>query len=368
MSPSSSRKRRIDEFTKKRAAKIIQRLTMPYKNRVTLDFDERIKTYTQYSKYFEKSNDKNNQPHQCLTVSKVNGKVTFSIADNIILFKKIGSKSKYGAIYLSKGTNEGRTFRFASKIMPIDDYNITEVQAMTHLTKEVIAKKNPHFPIMYQNFACLVPSNNSDLPAEVNNEPYLVSLCELANGDAKMFIEKFYNNDKKIKNALTQIFISIYSYHSLGYLHNDTQWGNFLYHRIEAGGYIKYIINGKELYLENIGYLWVIWDFSFTDAIDPNNMIDITFEYMKILVVGFRNKNINGVLSDEYPYSKNIIQLSSKVLSIIDECKSTLPYVKNAGAVFFDKFLAIPDLFLKKEELPEDAVIVNKGAPYKIGS
>ena len=40
---SSSRKRRVDEFVKKRAAKIIQKLTMPFINRVSVNIDDRIK-------------------------------------------------------------------------------------------------------------------------------------------------------------------------------------------------------------------------------------------------------------------------------------------------------------------------------------
>lgn len=370
-SSSSSRNRKVAAvaaFTKNRAAKIIQRLTMPYKNRISINADERILTYNTYSTYFEKYNDKSGQ---CLAVSKAPyGNVTYTIADSIKLFKKIGSESKYGAIFLSKGTGVGSSYRFASKVMPVDDYNLNELIIMKELTRYVIQRKNPHFPVQYHTLMCMKEDNNSDLPKDIINQQYLVSLCELANGDTKMFVHKYYNDDKKIKNAIMQLLISIYSFHCLGYLHNDTHWGNFLYHRIKPGGYIKYIINGDEIYLENIGYLWVIWDFSFAvQNSDPTNMAKLTFEYKKMLVTAFMNKNMKGLLDDKYPYSQSVKDISTDILEIIEACNDQIPIKRNAHSAFFDQILNSmrENLFLKKAELPSDAIIINRNNPYRIG-
>jgi hypothetical protein len=358
-SSSSSRNRKVAAvaaFTKNRAAKIIQRLTMPYKNRVSLDFDERIKTYTQYSKYFSKYNQ-----DKCLTVSKVNRKVTYSIDDNILLFKKIGSNSENGAIYLSKGKGVGSSYRFASKVMPINTYNIAELIIMEKLTEYVIKKRNPHFPVQYHTLKCTIQDNNRDLPRVIVNKQYVVSLCEIANGDTKMFVQKYYNNDNKILNAMMQMLISIYSFHCFGYLHNDTHWGNFLYHRIKSGGYIMYIINGEEIYLENIGYLWVIWDFGLAVKIDqPSNMKNFTSEYETMLVTSFMNS---------YPFSQSVSDISVEIYKIIKTCNKQFANERKAHSVFFDQILnsMTENLFLKKDELPSDAVIINKANPYRIG-
>ena len=184
------------------------------------------------------------------------------------------------------------------------------------------------------------------------------------------YLMEYYNDDKKIKNAMMQMLIAIYSFHCFGYLHNDTHWGNFLYHRIKPGGYIKYIINGQEIYLENIGYLWVIWDFSFAVEIDdPTNMDNFTFEYKKMIVTGFMNKKMKGLLEDIYPFSQSVNDVSTDILGIIEACNDQFANERKAHSVFFDQILnsMTENLFLKKDELPSDAVIINKVNPYRIG-
>jgi hypothetical protein len=295
---SHSRGRKIDEFVKKRAAKIIQKITMPFLNRVSANIDDRIKTYKMYYKYLSKY-----QTKQCLNVSKKNNLITYSLAgDNIKIVRRIGRESEYGAIYLSKGSNTGELFRFASKIMKITSPNLIEINILDKLTKLVISKKNPHFPIMYYNFYCDKREYNSDLPEVVNASMYYININELASGDLKKFIHENNTDYLKIKNALVQIYIAIYSFHCEGYFHLDAHWGNFLYHRIKPGGYIKYIINGKELYVENLGYLWVIWDFGLAQKIPKinTNMRENATDYARI-IRAFMNKNIDGWLPNEYP-------------------------------------------------------------------
>jgi len=52
--------------------------------------------------------------------------------------------------------------------------------------------------------------------------------------------------------------------------HNDCHLGNFLYHKIKPGGYFYYKIYDIDYYLENDGYLWIIWDFSLTELYNKN--------------------------------------------------------------------------------------------------
>jgi hypothetical protein len=363
MAMSSSRKRKVDAFMKKRATKIIQKFTSPFINRVSANIDDRIRTYKLYHKYLSKYNKK-----QCLKVSKTNNEVTYSLAnDNVKIVKQIGSYSEFGVVYLSKGTNTGELFRFASKIINSDgNDNIAEANMLEKLTKLVIEKKNPHFPIMYYNFNCSKPESNIDLPYTINNKKYDIIINELANGDAKMFLHQHHANGKKVNNALTQIFISIYSFHCAGYIHNDTHWGNFLYHKIKSGGYIKYIINGKELYLENIGYLWVIWDFGNNVSKNENKMHYITQDYKEILG-GFDNVNNDGYLPDELKYSSATRDLVYGLFYSIDDFRENYESGGNISSAFFNRFIRVSKEFLKKADLPKDAIIINNSNPYKIG-
>jgi hypothetical protein len=365
MAMSSSRRRKLDEFVKKRAARIIQKITSPFINRVSANIEDRIRTYKLYHKYLSKYST-----NQCMRSVKKNDKITYLLADESVkIVKQIGTESKHGVIYLSKGSNTGELFRFASKIMEAKINNLYEIQILEKLTKLVIAKKNPHFPIMYYNFVCNKLHVNSDLPAIANNKLYYINLNELANGDVNTFINENYKDHIKIKNAIAQIYIAIYSFHSEGYFHLDSHWGNFLYHKIKPGGYIKYIINGNELYLENIGYLWVIWDFGFSKniPINNNNMEDSTRDYNRILRA-FMNKNIGGWLLDEFPLTYDTKYLVRIIYWLIKTLRTYKPNLENAHVAFFDEFMQkCPQLFLKKKELPADAVIINKGNPYKIG-
>ena len=76
---------------------------------------------------------------------------------------------------------------------------------------------------------------------------------------------------------MTQIFISIMFFHYYtNSHHNDAHSGNFLYHKIKPGGYFHYNIYGKDYYLENIGYLWVIWDFGLATHFSKTRKIGTT--------------------------------------------------------------------------------------------
>ena len=366
---SASRKKKLDEFVKKRAKRIIQKLTTPFTNRVSANIDDRVVTYNLYYKYLSK-HDK----EQCLKVTKN----TLSLLnDNVKIIKQIEEGFNESAILLSKGTNTGELFRFASKIMSINANNLNEINIVENLTKMVIAKKNPHFPIMYYNFICNKQISNQALPNIADNKTYYITLNELANGNAKTFVHKYYGDDEKMQNAIVQIIIAIYSFHCEGYFHNNTQWHNFLFHKIKPGGYIKYVINGNELYLKNIGFLWVILDFGLATKItkkDSRNMRICTQDYRQILRA-FRNKNAAGDLQDDYPISNQITNFSRAVVGMIETLIDEYPSPPKAYEMFMDDFTLhfkqqiqfFDNIFIYKEDLPANAVIVNKVHPYIIG-
>jgi hypothetical protein len=343
---SPSRKRKVDAFIAKRSAKIIQKLAKPLLHRVSFNIDDRIKTYNMYYKYLSKYDI-----NQCLKIEvKDKDNITYSLAnDNIKIVKRIGTASAYGAIYKSKGNNEGELFRFSSKIMESNEYNLNEVKILKDVTNIVISKKNPHFPIMYYNFNCNYPQENANLPSYINNKEYYINISELANGDASKYILDNYKNDILMNNALAQIFISIVSFHSIGYTHHDTHWGNFLYHKVKPGGYIQYIINGRELYVENIGYLWVIWDFGFATKFSKR---EYTIDYFIIM-------NSFKVFSEK---KKNALVDKIYALLRVEYKKGKI----SAGDLF-NLFIDNTTLFLKSSDLPKNANILNNKNPYKIG-
>ena len=98
--------------------------------------------------------------------------------------------------------------------------------------------------------------------------------------------------------------------------HNDAHTGNFLYYKIKPGGYLHYNIYGKDYYLENKGYLWVIWDFGLAKKF---NETDISINYDHKLVIesaDFYIYNFNLLSSKEYILIELLLDLIGKYNNI----------------------------------------------------
>ena len=55
--------------------------------------------------------------------------------------------------------------------------------------------------------------------------------------------------------------------------HNDCHIGNFLYIKIpvpKKKEFFKYNIFGKDIYIENLGFLWTTWDYGFAKPYNIN--------------------------------------------------------------------------------------------------
>ena len=99
--------------------------------------------------------------------------------------------------------------------------------------------------------------------------------------------------------------------------HCDSHWGNFLYHKIKPGGFFHYKIIGVDYYIENIGYLWVIWDFGLSRPFSQNMYI-MSDDIYRILTA-FLSKKHKGWLTFK-DYDDNF---SKTVLDIITYHKDT---------------------------------------------
>lgn len=124
---------------------------------------------------------------------------------------------------------------------------------------------------------------------------YNVYVNELAKGDLKSFFDLYDELGSDITqtmllNAVAQIIMSIASLHNIGISHNDTHYGNFLYHKIKPGGYIKYTIKDKTYYVENLGYLWVIWDFGISTQLTGPYAYFSDYEMLSLFLRKDENK------------------------------------------------------------------------------
>ena len=297
---------------KRNAINKIKKALSPFVKRVSADIYTRVR-YMMMMKREPKKVIKEGKG--CLKIYKKNPDGTFKyrIGSNIILNKRIGSPSVYGEAYLSEFRDKlKKKLIFVSKIFRFSKTKTPkELEILELLTNKVRMNECPHYPITYGYVKCnklegsdsFKKSNSKELSIEQKLENYpqiyqknikkineinemiekngknekkrkfvLITLFnELANGDLKSFIKSYQNyknNTQIFLNSFIQIYLSImfFYYHS-GMIHNDCHWGNFLYHKINKGGYFHYKLFGEDFYLENLGFLWVIWDFELAKSI-----------------------------------------------------------------------------------------------------
>jgi len=279
------------------AIKKIHKLFIPYIKRVSVNIIDRINYFLIIRNHILSIKDTNN----CLTLYNFDEKTNkpiYRIGKNIVLDKQIGTESSYGIVFLSHfksnikyGTRFDRINKFAVKITDQIEENKLELLVLKELTKQVIGLKCPHFPINYGSLKCDSSiknkiSNDFDIvkgkrgnkkyyPKLVNKNKLLyIQLNELASGDLYSILQSDKNFD--IFNTFVQLILSIMFFHKcINAHHSDTHEGNFLYHKVKPGGYFHYNIYGEDYYLENKGYLWVIWDFGsytpFKNSKEVNN-------------------------------------------------------------------------------------------------
>jgi hypothetical protein len=289
------------------AANKIKRLFNPYIKRITANISDRIGYYMIIRRYLKSIKESNN----CVRLYNIDEKTNkpiFRIGRNIILDKQIGSDSAFGIVFLSHyktnvkyGNRFDKLNKFALKITDQSEYNKKEIEILEKLTNIVRKEICPHFPISYGYLECSNPllksniSNDYSIVKDMNNtffniNPYItnktklyIQINELASGDLSNLLSSSDKRDEL--NIIAQTLISIMFFHNLtNSFHNDAHTGNFLYHKIKPGGYFHYNIYGKDYYLENQGYLWVIWDFG---IIEPftfiKNKTNIIVDYELLL-------------------------------------------------------------------------------------
>lgn len=320
-----------------------------FKRTINEPYYNRIIKYRTQIKHLD-----NIETYQCLNaVKKTNGYFEYEISHgNIILKEQIGSKSKYGVIFLTK--NKFSNIMYATKLTPQNIYNYNELQISKKLSNVTIADKSPHFLIIYKFIFCN-ENYNVNLPEIIDKSTYYISINELADGNLKNFFD--VNIDPKLTlNAYQQILISILSFHYFtnNYYHNDCHYKNFLFHKIKPGGFFHYNIYGKDIYIENMGYLWMIWDFGLVrtnTGIYKYNQLKDYFRLNSMFKRSSFNSSMFSLL-DTF-----VFQLKSLEFSFID-------LIGNSDKKLFENYLfKMPELFTFS--IKKTHKIINKN-PYLI--
>lgn len=311
-------------------------ITPSSSSNTTFTLNNRIKYYKIVSNYI--SRHSYNDPYNCINVKNS----LIKIGTNIVLDKRIGSNSVWGLAFLSHYIkNNSNQLIFATKIVDssknnnLIEYNILKYLTLLNVEKQIC----PHFPLCYGTLKCddishSLIAKKIDLD-KLKNKKLIFIFSELANNSLNSLL-KYNNNHKILLNAIAQIMISIMFFNNYTKsFHRDGHSGNFLYHQIKPGGYFHYVINGVDYYIENLGYLWVIWDFGLIvpfskfkndDSNDYYTSRPINCDYIKTLSsikkhnrINNFTPNINSILRTihnyDFTYNLNMMpELINKIL------------------------------------------------------
>lgn len=301
--------------------------------------------------------DKNNKTH--------NG---FDFDSTLKLVRQIGTRSAYGTIYQTAARNN--ILSVATKLMPINKRNKQEVILNTTVTKLVINRVSKHFLISYRTFKCIKKPTGTDYPRIIRKKEYYITLNELAHGDLYDLCKKrdFLANDEVILNIAFQCFLAIYTFHKLGYCHNDCHWGNFLYQvSKQNSGYFEYIIDGKSYYLKNCGYNMMIYDFGLAKPKTASRYHRRILDDYRRMLNAFKNEAVGG-------WIKGIDLPTSRVSTFINNLNTILlnsvSKMYSENYTFKDhiipRFLNSPIPGLFTDRLPNNTLICNADHPFSI--
>ena len=301
--------------------------------------------------------------NDCLEKKTFNGADGYTIRNIINLEKKIGTKSKYGTIYLTSIPNFISKYPIATKVMKYDNDNINEVNLMWMITNKILLEKvSRHFIMIYGSCSC---------SKRIAEKLRLISINELADGDLKMLVSfrAVIADHELLFNIFFQTFISIASFHNLtGFVHKDAHYGNFLYQINNEKGYYHYIFNGKNYYLKSCKYNIIIFDYGYSKKINDNmnNSLLVkresryVFEDYSRILNAFKNKKTgwgkykdlpNDRINDIIMNINNILN-NNIYLELSSNVANNIPYSKR---IIND---IIKDVFLKYT--PRDMFITTR--------
>lgn len=273
--------------------------------------------------------------------------------------KALGNGTWGSVLKLDGYANNIKIYSVACKLMHHYKFNVNEILYFILLQNKILKNKIPHFPLMYSYFYCNNDSTLTNLPHISNsNLPYFILLTELANGTLKDLIFSTIDKEAYLKilyNSFAQLIIAYCFFNKLGHLHKDSNNpANFLYKIIEIKDdkkYFKYNVkidkNKKHtLYIENIGFLWLLNDFGTSIPSNIHNNDEINTDDIK----GFF-----GGIQHWITYKKNST-IINEINNFIDDIFELVEESHNSLKIFIS-------LLLNSEIIRNKMYIINNVHP-----
>lgn len=315
----------------------------------------RIKNYKKFQKLFNLNNlEKKQGTLEKLFSFLINfnniciDRTNYTLNNDILLKGSFNRESVNADVVFGETTNK---IKVAVKKIPLDETdmyyvvdfkkidNINQKQIFEsnsdvltelyflNLTTNLLKKKVCNFlPFIYNYYICNdCEFNNQKVKSKfASNDkiPCLYVITEKADGDLEHYITEKSTTEKQLYSAYLQIFIALYvikKYYKIE--HQDLHINNVLFFNIKPGGYWKYKIKNRVIYVPNYGALFILWDFSF--SIIPE--LVFTKDNKRLFI-----KNKKYLLEDHirvtagiYDSNKKFLNFQYKIENLIKSSKST---------------------------------------------
>ena len=140
--------------------------------------------------------------------------------------------------------------RDVKNIMDLRSPRWREVKLLLDFTKDVKSNKIRNLPLIYGYQTCKIRNYNS-----------IVIYYEYFDDILKNWLQ-IKRSDEEWMSFILQSLITIkFLREKYKLTHNDLTWVNVLYNNISKGGYWEYKTNNFNLYIPNLGYQFIIWDY-----------------------------------------------------------------------------------------------------------
>jgi len=306
--------------------------------------------------------------------------------DNIMLEKRIG-EGDWGNVYMTSLKNKIiNKNKFAIKVSRItqDDYDNPftdssyswyEIWILKDIIKPIIVNSIcPNLPLYIDTFLC----DKCDFIFKNNKKqfPCISIATELGRGDLKYFFLNYFPVEKVLFSILFQILAGLHAIQMSGQiLHNDIKVKNILYYKVRPGGYWKYIVNNKNFYIPNYGYIFILNDFGVSTMYSPCFKL-YPNKKTRVYNLGSRYAiNMDGVFSPintYYSYTSNKKYRKSNTISWVDNDSKIL---KSKGGKFksvrdTDKIVLLKTKLTKEQQnyLFDNKITVNPSTKSFFGN
>jgi hypothetical protein len=172
----------------------------------------------------------------------------------------------------------------------------SELISLRLCQKLVIDKICPNLPLLINHFECNDCLFKNKRLKQLSKKNCYIYLMDFVNGGTLWNWGEKKRSTAEWYNMYFQVFVGLYALQKyFNMSHHDLHPDNIMFYSIQPGGYWKYIIDDNTYYLPNLGFIFILWDFSF--GLIPTYTLDVNLETIENIQLddALRNAKLQNI-------------------------------------------------------------------------